>query len=163
MFNFLKSKSEKQIEIEARSKQRIEDEKYWMKQLDEQRARYADAIEMQKEAAEKKTKNEIKKVKDKCDEEISQWKQRVVEANQYVADAQSAWLKYKNFIPKAMDYANILKTELFTKQQEITRQLKTVNSAEDGFEGLERGLIEITPKIEKLLHFDFKGNNILTE
>jgi hypothetical protein len=164
MLKFWKNKAEKQIEIEARSKQRAEDEKYWLQQLSKQRDRFMEDMEKQKKSLENEKQEEIQKIKNTCDENIGQWKQRVVEANVYISDAQKAWLAYKDFIPKAMDYANMLKTGLFVKQQEMTRQMGQAAGAEEGIEGLQRSLIEITPKIEKLLHFNFKGNNkILNE
>lgn len=151
LFGMLKNKSEQEIEIHARAKQREEDEKYWTKRLENQREKFLDELEQQKNSLNKRKILEMNDLKVKFGQEIRKWKNKVIEANDQVRNAQLAYDMYQKEIPKMLDYANTLKSIIFVKQQELTRQLGTVNGSVDGLETLERSLIEFGPKIEKLL------------
>lgn len=151
MLNLFKRKSEKEIEIQAKSQQRAEDEKYWLKELEKQRQRFEDAAEVLKVNLEKKKQKSIQEVRTQCNTEIQKWRNKVAASNQKVADAQSAYLVFKDWLPKALDYANMIKTGLFLKQQEVSRQFGLAEGGEEGLESLQRALLNKRDKIEKKL------------
>lgn len=151
MLSLFKRKTEKEIELHARARQQEEDEKYWLKEMEKQRQRFEDAAEVAKANSDKKKQKAIQEVKAQCVIEIRKWKDKVVASNAKVAEAQSAYLIFKDWLPKALDYANMIKTGLFLKQQEATRQFGMAEGGEEGLESLQRALINKREKIEKKL------------
>ncbi len=137
-------KSIKEIEARARAKEREIIEKHYLKELEDQRKRYTDKMKEQ----EIKLIREGQEALDVKEEEC---KKRVKKSEDDLRDSQRAWLIYKDFIPEAVKCATMLKAQAFAKQQEATQKLGIVSGVEDGFESLERSLIELTPKVEKLM------------
>jgi hypothetical protein len=147
-----KKKSVQEIERRSKEIQRAEDEKFWLRKMDEQRERLLKAIKTAEQKANQRADLKIQETQEKFQKKENFLKQQLYDAEKKVSDTQSIYLMLKEWIPKALSHANTLRSGLFVKQQEISQITGLVHGAEEGLEHLARELTNKKEKIEKDLH-----------
>ncbi len=149
---FIKNKTIKDIEARARSKERQKLETHYNRELEKQRERFSVALTEQERNINIKHDLEMKNLKQKYSKELIKWREKLNNNNAKIRNYQRAYLIIKEFVPQGLNLANMLRSEAFTDQQKATAKLGRRHGIEDGFEKLQRDLLEIAPQMEKLIN-----------
>lgn len=148
---FIKTKTVKDIEARARAKERQKQEVFYTKELEKQRERFIKSLQEQEIHINEKHQENIKQLREKFNKEVMKYRTRMSASQNEIRQWQRAWLILKEFVPRALNSATMLKAEAFIEQQKVSAKLGKREGIADNLESLQRDLIEIGPRIEKLI------------
>jgi hypothetical protein len=154
MQNPFKKKSIAEIEAHAQVKQRSIDDKFYTDKLDEQRKFFIDKMKKQEMDMQTIFDKRIKDVENKFTIDIIRLKKKLLEYKEQVKRDHKAWIKFKNFIPKALSLSEKLKAVTFAEQQKALDKNRLVEQIENGFEYINIELNKVAPEIESLMKLE---------
>ena len=153
---FWKSKSEKEIEMKAKSEERIRCEILYLDEIKKEKKIYREDLEDQKKELNSESNKKIRELETKFGLEISRLNNRIA----FLEDENRRFLKAVSLISPYAYKLESIASSLAVESQDIAvekaRKLANINNAKHELETTIRKIEKLSPKINKLMNVNIE-------
>ena len=126
-------------------------EKIYLVRLTEQTALHIEKIEHLEKELERKRVRDIKETENRLGLEINRIKLQNTDLKKQIRQNQTAWIRFKDYIPDLLNTAQMLKTVRYTEKEAIANKYKIAEAATDKAEYLAERIGRIEGDVERLM------------